>query len=342
MTSDCCEPAVDDTAGFTPQLLTSTGPVNGLLPDPGRRHPDRLRRRRPGAGADRRRHGRRPARDQPAGRDRRRLVLRAERRRRPGVRPGHRSHPGRSKPDGTVNRNSGAESTIHGLLTMQVLDAHPELAALAQASASIRTRDGLRIIEAEAGTVTPAQPSPNPCRRGPENLSGAAVRRRRPRQHGDLATAADTQARLIQPVVELTPDSPAHTTSSRRVTPGHFRYGAVGPQGNAPSPTELVPIELRREWRGHPVSARTAGGMGALDALMVMPEVATLLSDGGGRVTALLTSKSRTRRSSARSPSVDPGRRPFGRTTAPGGRSAGRRPARPIPGCESRRAASPC
>ena len=34
--------AVADTAGFTPQLLTSTGPVNGLLPTPGRPSPDRL------------------------------------------------------------------------------------------------------------------------------------------------------------------------------------------------------------------------------------------------------------------------------------------------------------
>ena len=42
------------------------------------------------------------------------------------------------QPDGTVNHNSGAESTIHGLLTMQALDAHPDLAALARASASIR------------------------------------------------------------------------------------------------------------------------------------------------------------------------------------------------------------
>ena len=31
--------------------------------------------------------------------------------------------------DGTVNRNSGAESTIHGLLTMLALDAHPDVTA---------------------------------------------------------------------------------------------------------------------------------------------------------------------------------------------------------------------
>jgi len=41
------------------------------------------------------------------------------------------------------------------------------------------------------------------------------------------------------------------------------------------------------------VTAQTAGGGGAIDALLVMPEVATLLTDGGGHFTALLTSKSR-------------------------------------------------
>ena len=55
--------------------------------------------------------------------------------------------------DGVVNRNSGAESTIHGLLTMQVLDANPDLAGLARASASIRVRDGLQLVEAENGVL---------------------------------------------------------------------------------------------------------------------------------------------------------------------------------------------
>ncbi|MFG1955540.1 hypothetical protein [Micromonospora sp. NPDC048830] len=34
--------------------------------------------------------------------------------------------------DSRVNRNSGAESTIHGLLTMLALDARPDVAALAR------------------------------------------------------------------------------------------------------------------------------------------------------------------------------------------------------------------
>ena len=43
-------------------------------------------------------------------------------------------------PDGTVNRNSGAESTIHGLLPMLALDAHPAAAKVAQVAARHRFR----------------------------------------------------------------------------------------------------------------------------------------------------------------------------------------------------------
>ena len=48
-------------------------------------------------------------------------ALRARRRLRAGI-----------NPDRTVNRNSGAESTIHGLLSMLALDAHPAVAARAR------------------------------------------------------------------------------------------------------------------------------------------------------------------------------------------------------------------
>ena len=73
-----------------------------------------------------------------------------------------------------------------------------------------------------------------------------------------------------------------------------MRFGAVGPQGNAPSPTELLPIALPRTAapNARTVTLRTTGGTGNIDALLVMPEVATLSAEGGGRAVALLTSKS--------------------------------------------------
>jgi len=90
------------------------------------------------------------------------------------------------------------------------------------------------------------------------------------------------------------PGSSARSTfGSERTRLGTVRYGDVGRQGNAPSPVELLPIQLRRQVGANPVavSAQTAGGVGSIDALLVMPEVATLLTDGGGHFTALLTSK---------------------------------------------------
>jgi len=114
------------------------------------------------------------------------------------------------QPNGTVNPNSGAESTIHGLLTMQVLDAHPDLAALAQASASIRIRNGLRIIEAENGTVTGPAVTVKPAAAwtGESQWSGEYISAG-PGSTVSWQLAADTQDRLIQPVVELTPPRPA-------------------------------------------------------------------------------------------------------------------------------------
>ncbi|MGH2813970.1 MAG: hypothetical protein ACRDLC_02330, partial [Actinomycetota bacterium] len=56
-------------------------------------------------------------------------------------------------PDRTVNRNSGAESTIHGLLSMLALDARPEVAAAAT-SRNLRIGQlSWTVLEAEAGAL---------------------------------------------------------------------------------------------------------------------------------------------------------------------------------------------
>jgi hypothetical protein len=58
-------------------------------------------------------------------------------------------------PDRTVNRNSGAESTIHGLLSMLALDAHPAVAARARV-AGRQAQVTWQLVEAEAGALTGA------------------------------------------------------------------------------------------------------------------------------------------------------------------------------------------
>ncbi len=146
-------PAIDDAAGFSAQLLTSTGPDNGLLPTP-------IDATQIAYGADARVQGLLAVGDasQPTG-DPALAGIAAGwffGQNASGV-PVYDPATGVTQDgvqaDGTVNPNSGAESTIHGLLTMQVLDANPDLAALARASATIRVRDGLQVIEAESGTL---------------------------------------------------------------------------------------------------------------------------------------------------------------------------------------------
>jgi len=294
------KPAVDDAAGFSPRLLTSTGPVNGLLPTP-------IDATQIAYGADARVQG---------------LLAVGVAANRPGIRtlagiaagwffgqnaagvPVYDPATGVTQdgvqPDGTVNPNSGAESTIHGLLTMQLLDANPDLATVAKASASILVRDGLQVVEAETGSLSGGATitTVDPAWTGESQWSGGQYVSATAGSTVTWSLAGSSQPRLLQPVVGLVPGSDARTAFSAGHTRlGSVRYGAVGPQGDAPAPVELVPVELRTLVGANPVtvSAQTSGGLGAIDALLVMPEVATLSTDGGGHFTALLTSKSRTR-----------------------------------------------
>ena len=298
---DLLAAAVGDTAGFTPQLLTSTGPDNGLLPTP-------IDGSQIAYGADARVQGllavgiathRRGIRDlagiaagwffgaNPAGVPVYDRVT--------GV-----THDGVAA-DGTVNANSGAESTIHGLLTMQALDAHPDLAGLARASAHIDRRDGLSVVEAETGALTgnATVQTPLSAWTGESQWSGGSYVTAGPGSTiGWTLPASPAGSRLIQPVVQLIAGATARTrfTAGRRPL-GLINFGAVGGQGNAPAVGMLIPVNLPRPVPAGPltITATTSGGAGNIDALMVLPVVATLSADGGGRAVALLTSKSGTR-----------------------------------------------
>lgn len=200
--------------------------------------------------------------------------------------------------DGRLNRNSGAESTIHGLLTMQVLDAEPELARLARASATIGVRDGLTVIEAEAGTLAGdahAQAS-DPAWTGESLWSGQQV----VAGAGSTLTwtlPAGAEALLVQPVLALQHGSDASvrfTAGDRGL--GRVRVGAVGAQGDAASPVRLTPVALNRTApAGSSVMATVSGGSATLDALLVMPEIAQLQASGSTGAVVLLTSKSERR-----------------------------------------------
>ncbi len=287
--------AVGDTAGFTAQLLTATGPDNGWLPVP-------LDKVQIAYGADARV---RACFDvgQATGREGIRRLA--------GVAAGWffgANTAGLPTYDaatgvtfdgvgsnGELNRNSGAESTIHGLLTMQVLDAAPELARLARASATIGVRDGLTVIEAEAATLTGDATVQTPA----SAWTGESLWSAKQVVAGSGSTLTWTlpsgpEKLLVQPVLALEHGSAAvvrFAAGDRRL--GRVRIGAVGAQGDAASPVRLTPVALdRTAASGASMVASVAGGPATLDALLVMPEIARLEASGSTGAVVLLTSKS--------------------------------------------------
>ena len=288
--------AVGDAAGFTPHLLTATGPDNGWLPTP-------TDGTQIAYGADARvaslfavaqatgRSGLRSLAGIAAG-----WFFGQNTAGKPVYDPATGVTNDGVAADGTVNQGSGAESTIHGLLTMQVLDAHPDVAAMAMAASGIVARHGQVVVEADTGSragdatvVTPAS-----AWTGESQWSGTYVAA----GAGSTLTwslPVDDQPRVVQPVVELVPGSTARTTfRAGPVVLGTVRYGAVGAQGNAPSPTQLQPVGLDGvvPTGQSTVTATTAGGTGNLDALLVIPLISQLALQGSGSTTVLLNSVS--------------------------------------------------
>jgi hypothetical protein len=199
-------------------------------------------------------------------------------------------------PDGTVNQNSGAESTIHGLLTMLALDAHPMARQIAQ-SATLSEYVGTRTLEAEDATLGAGAQVvvPDPLWTGESQFSGTGFA-----SLGDGATATFDlgahPASLLMPVLDLQPGSSAVTTfRSGGTVVGSVPSGDVGEQGASAAFGALLPRTLAGTLpAGDEVVTATTAAEGAdsarLDALMVQPLVTRLVLGGDGHGTALLRS----------------------------------------------------
>ncbi|MCD4525719.1 hypothetical protein [Nocardioides sp. cx-173] len=290
--------AASDSFGFDPWLLTSGGPDNGRMPTRGDASQIAY-------GADSRLQsllatrevtGRRAAGDlagvvaawyfgaNPAG----------ERMYDPAT---GRTFDGISA-TGEVNRNSGAESTIHGLLSMIALDAHPRIRAAARV-AEITGRRGTQTLEAEDASLSGDATVRTPASLWTgESLYGGtgyvAL--------GDGGTAGfdvRTLGRsLVLPVLDLRPGSDAVTTlRAGRTVLGEARSGRVGRQGASPAAGALLPVTMARLMSAGAtrLTARTAtdGAPAKLDAVMVVPVVSRLVLRSRARGTALLSSVSR-------------------------------------------------
>lgn len=238
--------ALDDAGVFTPQLLTSGGPYNAWSPMPGEAQIAYGAESRVAALLAAHRAGRGEGfldlagiaggwffGANPAGQ--------------PAYDPATGVAVDGIEPDGRVNRNSGAESTIHALLAMLALDAHPRAAALASSVRGVATHDGLRVVEAESGqpagaarVVTPAS-----AWNGEANLSGGA--------YVSVPAGASVTVPLTAsggyayPVINQAA-GPAGTSrwyardaGGRTTYLGRLANGGVGAQGITAAPGRLAP-----------------------------------------------------------------------------------------------------
>ncbi|WP_238490874.1 hypothetical protein [Actinoplanes flavus] len=286
-------PALADAAGFTPGLLTATGPINGLLPAP-------IDNSQIAYGADARVQSLLSVSRAAGSAGLRRLA---------GVAAGWffgqnpanvpLYHPGTGATDdgvngdGTVNSNSGAESTIHGLLTMLALDAAPDLAALAKAAGPVVERDGRHTVEAESGrldgpvsVVTPAS-----AWTGESQWSGDAYLRVRAGGRVRWTVPAAAQPRLVAAVINRVPGPGGVTTFASL---GSVSHGGGGAQGASPAPGVLLPVAVTGHLPAGATELTATGvrGSGDLDALLLTPLVSVLVT----RRAVLLSSAARTSR----------------------------------------------
>ena len=166
--------------------------------------------------------------------------------------------------DGTINRNSGAESTIHGLLSMLALDAAPDVAARARHAIPLE-RTTWRTVEAEdvsTGTVV----RPPDAWTGESAWSGGA--------YVIGGTVSFEAEGLIQPIALRTADG----GRSRWDGLGTLEHTGGVPQGTSAMPGFIEPQTLPRVARGR-VTA-TLAPTTRLDAILVQPLIETLRLDG--------------------------------------------------------------
>jgi hypothetical protein len=302
--------AVGEVGRFTPHLLAQGGPENGWLPAP-------TDRTQIAYGADATLQNllrTAEAADRPAFRDLAGVAAAWYFGNNPAGVVMYDPASGRTfdgiSPDRTVNRNSGAESTIHGLLSMLALDARPDVAARARL-AGRHAQATWQLVEAEAGQLTGAASVVTPASAwtGESAWSGGSYV-----QLGPGGTVTNplslpvTGRYLLLPVFDRQ-QLPAASVGTRHalhgVGAGVVDHGGAGPQGVTPTPGYLTvgttpaapaatagPATLLSAYAGDSPAAR-------LDAVLVQPEVEWLVLGGGSGGQALLRSFARSPRTQA-------------------------------------------
>ncbi|MGH2382045.1 MAG: hypothetical protein ACRDG7_12610 [Candidatus Limnocylindria bacterium] len=210
--------------------------------------------------------------------------------------------------DGRVNRNSGAESTIHGLLSMLALDARPDVAAAAT-SRNVRVEHlSWTLLEAEAGTLKGnAQFVTPPSAWTGESLwSGGRYVELLPGGRVTVATTPPEAGRYrLLPVFDHQ-EAPLRSIGTRHrfdnVPLGIVWHGGAGSPGVSPTSgyLDIGNVGSDRLQAAGAVAIESAyvgeGRAVRLDALLLQPEIERLLLGGEGGTQGLLRSWASERR----------------------------------------------
>ena len=280
---DLLEAAVKDTAQFTPQLLAAGGPINQWTPTPNDAQI--------AYGVDSRVQG---------------LVATAKATNAPGLvevaavtagwffganpvgEPAYNPATGVAI-DGidpiarTFNTNSGAESTIHTLLTMLTLDANPVLKAKALGVNKTVSTNGLSVVEAESGTITEGTVVTPDAWTGEGLWSGKYVALKA-KGTVTIPVPASDQASNVYPIVNQSIALAGKTTWTAGTTQlGSTANGGAGAQGITDMPGILFPFALENTMpAGTTAVVGATDGAASIDALLVQPLISTVAVTGTG------------------------------------------------------------
>jgi hypothetical protein len=210
--------------------------------------------------------------------------------------------------DGRVNQNSGAESTIMGLLSMLALDAHPDVAALATSRNDWVGQLSWKLLEAEAGALRGAARVVTPASAwtGESQWSGGRYVELLPGSRVTVtATLPEAGRYRVLPVFDRQ-EAPLDSIGLRfkldNVPLGIVWQGGAGAQGVSTTSGYLDignvgSDRLLPAGATDLVSAYVGDGRAVrLDALLIQPEIERLLLEGTGGRQGLLHSWATVRR----------------------------------------------
>lgn len=181
--------------------------------------------------------------------------------------------------DGVVNRNAGAESTIHGLLSMLALDADPALVRVARDASTVLHRESTVFVEGESAELSGGEVvTPPSAWTGESQWSGGAYVRGGAGAVARWTVPPADQPRLVSPVVDLVPGAGTTSWSADRPL-GTIDHGRAGAQGSSLAPGALLPVTLRAPLPSgaSTVTARFTTSESAVDGLLLRPEVSQVV-----------------------------------------------------------------